>query len=78
MCVYIIIIAAILPVILWCMDSASMWISLDTQWLQVGILAGRALRERQYQYILEGRAKCVNVWGSVHWKGVDTWGCKVF
>ena len=33
------------------------------QWLQVGILAGRALRERQCT--LEGEVCYLNVWGSV-------------
>ena len=30
--------------------------------------AGRALKERQCT--LKGQAQYVNVWGSVHWKGV--------
>ena len=34
------------------------------QWFQVGILADRALRERQCT--LEGEAQYVNVWGSAH------------
>ena len=42
--------------------------SLEMLWQQVGILAGRALGERQNT--LEGEAQYVNVWGSVHWKGV--------
>ena len=42
----------------------------------------RALKERQCT--LEGQARYVNVWGSVHWKGVyrvwgiETWGCNIF
>ena len=49
-------------------------------WLQVRILAGRALKERQCT--LEGQARYVNVLGSVHWKGVyrvgiETWGCNI-
>ena len=34
----------------------------------MGILAGRAPRERQCT--LEGEAQYVNVWGSVYWEGV--------
>ena len=37
-------------------------------WLRVRISAGRALKERQCT--LKGQARYVNVWGSVHWKGV--------
>ena len=37
-------------------------------WLRVRISAGRALKERQCT--LKGQAQYVNVWGSVHWKGV--------
>ena len=41
----------------------------------------RALKERQCT--LKGQARYVNVWGSVHCKGVcrvgiETWGCKIF
>ena len=42
------------------------------QWLWVGILADRALRERQGT--LEGHAQYVNVWGNVHWEGVHSVG----
>ena len=63
--VYIAIIAAILPVTLRRMDSEP---NLEMPWLQIDILAGKALTERQY--ILEGKAQYVNVWGGVHWKGV--------
>ena len=38
------------------------------QWLWVGILASRALRETQCT--LEGVAQYVNVRGSVHWEEV--------
>ena len=37
-------------------------------WLRVRISAGRALKERQCT--LKGQARYVNVWSSVHWKGV--------
>ena len=51
------------------------------QWQQVGILAGRALREGQCT--LEGEAQYVNVQSSVHWEGVTEWRsahweCKIF
>ena len=47
----------------------------------VQISAGRALKERQCTP--KGQARYVNVWGSVHWKGVyrvgvDTGGAKFF
>ena len=41
-------------------------------WLRVGILAGRALRERQFT--LEREARYVNVQGSVHCEGVYSVG----
>ena len=63
MCVYIAIIAIILQVMLWCMDSAP-----ALKWLLVGIFAGKMLGERQC--ILEGKAQYVNVQSSVHWEGV--------
>ena len=50
--------------------------SLEIQWLQNGILAGMALRERQCT--LKGKAQYANVWVGVHWKGVDTRGVKFF
>ena len=55
---------------------------LEMKWLwTIGILIGRALRERQCT--LEKEAQYMNVWGSVHWKGVYmvrewTLGCKIF
>ena len=59
MCVYIAIIATILSGMLWCMDGAA-----ALQLLWVGMLAGKALRERQCT--LKGGAWYVNVWGSVY------------
>ena len=41
-------------------------------WLWAGILAGRALRERQCT--LEEEAQYVTVWGVVYWEGVHTVG----
>ena len=46
------------------------------QWLQVGILAGRNLKERQCT--MEGEAQYVNVWGSVQGGGVDNGGVQYF
>ena len=62
MCVYIAIIAV----------ARGQCTGLKMQWLQVGILAGRAFRERQCT--LEGETWYVNVWGSAHWKGVHRVG----
>ena len=45
---------------------------LEMQWLRVGMLAGRAVRERQFTLVGEGRY--VNRQGSVHWKGVYSVG----
>ena len=47
------------------MDSA---LVLEIPWLRVRTSAGRALKERQCT--LKGQARYVNVWVSVHWKGV--------
>ena len=58
MCVYIAIIVNILVVTLRCMNSTA---ALEMQWLWVGILAGRALR--QWQCTLEGKAWYVKVQG---------------
>ena len=38
---------------------------LKMQWIRIGILTGSALREREYR--LEGKARYVNVQGSVDW-----------
>ena len=68
MSVYIAIIARILQMMLWHMDSAEM------KWLWVGILAGSALKQRQCT--LEGGAQNVKVLdtSSVHWKGAYSVG----
>ena len=50
--------------------------SLKLQWLWVGILAGKALRERQFT--LEGEARYVNVRSSVHRKEVYIGGIQIF
>ena len=67
----------ILQVTLWHMNSAP---AMEIQWLQVRILAGRALRERQCT--LEGEAGYVNVRGSVQWEeysvGGTHWGSNFF
>ena len=57
-------------VMLWLVDSA-----LEMQKLRVGILAGRALKERQC--MLEGQAQFVNLQGSVQCGGVHT-GSAIF
>ena len=45
------------------------------QWLQVGILAGSAHRERQCMYrVLQGEAQYVNVHGNVQCGEVQTGG----
>ena len=69
MCVYIAIIANILLMTLWRVDSAS---ALKCYGLQAGILAGRALREKQCT--LEREARYMNVQDSVHWEGVYSVG----
>ena len=72
---------------LYCYNSASDAVALgscigfETLWLQFGILAGRALTERQCT--LEGEAQYVNyrvmcIEGNVQGGGVDTGGCKFF
>ena len=52
-CVYIAIIATILQVTMWLVDSVP---PLKKQWLRVEILAGRALKHRQHT--LEGGLVC--------------------
>ena len=63
MCVYIAIIATILSVTLWRIDSEP---ALKCNSYRLKSLLCWGQRERQCA--LEGRY--VNVWGSVHWKGV--------
>ena len=50
------------------------------QWTHVGIMAGKALNERQCT--LKEEAQYVNVQGNAHWEGVyrveDTLGVQIF
>ena len=63
MCAYIGIIATILQLMLWHMDSAP---TLKYYGHQLESSASRTLRERQCT--LEGKVRYVNVQGSVHWR----------
>ena len=66
--------AIIIHVCLYCHNSASNAVApgyrtgLEIQWLWVGILAGKALKQRHCT--LEGKGRYVNVSGSLLWKGV--------